>query len=98
MRIGATIAIVSGKGAGQWATVTSVSGDGHTVYTNKPWIVTPAAGSTYATFDWGAANWIIAGNNLSNNDSSTFTTSGGFIKAEIPLRPRVLTFGFGYKF
>lgn len=67
LRIGATIAIVSGKGAGQWATVTSVSGDGHTVYTNKPWIVTPAAGSTYATFDWGAANWIIAGNNLSNN-------------------------------
>jgi len=68
LRAGATIAIVGGPGAGQWATVTGVSGDGHTVYTNKAWTVLPAAGSTYATFDWGAANWIIAGNNLSNNE------------------------------
>jgi len=68
LRVGAEIAIVSGQGAGQWATVTGISGDGHTVYTNHAWTVTPASGSTYATFDWGAANWIIAGNNLSNNE------------------------------
>jgi parallel beta-helix repeat protein len=68
LRVGATIAIVSGTGAGQWAVVTAVSGDGHTVYTNKPWTVLPTYGSTYATFDWGAANWIIAGNTMSNNE------------------------------
>jgi hypothetical protein len=68
LRVGATIAIVGGQGAGQWATVTGVSADGHTVSINQPWTVIPAAGSTYATFDWGAANWIIAGNNLANNE------------------------------
>jgi iron complex outermembrane recepter protein len=58
----------------------------------------------YTTYDANAGvakdNWTIqfTGNNLSNNDSSTFTSSGGFIKSEVPLRPRVLTFGFGYKF
>jgi len=58
----------------------------------------------YTTYDasLGVAkdNWTVqfTGNNLSNNDSSTFTSSGGFIKSEVPLRPRVLTFGFGYKF
>jgi outer membrane receptor protein involved in Fe transport len=45
-------------------------------------------------------NWTVqfTGNNLTNSDASTFTSSGGFIKSEVPLRPRVLTFGFGYKF
>jgi outer membrane receptor protein involved in Fe transport len=58
----------------------------------------------YTTYDATAGvtkdNWTVmfTGNNLANNDSSTFTNSGGFIKSEIPLRPRVLTFGFGYKF
>ena len=58
----------------------------------------------YTTYDASVGvakdNWtvIFTGNNLSNNDSSTFTSSGGFIKSEVPLRPRVLTFGFGYKF
>jgi iron complex outermembrane recepter protein len=58
----------------------------------------------YTTYDANAGvakdNWTVqfTGNNLSNNDSSTFTSSGGFIKSEVPLRPRVLTFGFGYKF
>ena len=31
-------------------------------------------------------------------DASTNTNSDQFIKSEIPLRPRVLTLGFGYKF
>jgi iron complex outermembrane receptor protein len=58
----------------------------------------------YTTYDAtvGVAkdNWTVqfTGNNLSNSDASTFTSSGGFIKSEVPLRPRVLTFGFGYKF
>ena len=58
----------------------------------------------YTTYDaaLGVAkdNWSaqLTGNNLSNSDASTNTTSGQFIKQEIPLRPRVLTLQFGYKF
>lgn len=40
----------------------------------------------------------INGSNLSNSNASMNTTSGQFIKSEIPLRPRVLMFQFGYKF
>jgi hypothetical protein len=40
----------------------------------------------------------ISGSNLTNSDASTFTSSAQFIKSEVPLRPRVLTLGFGYKF
>jgi iron complex outermembrane receptor protein len=58
----------------------------------------------YTTYDASVGvakdNWLVqfTGNNLTNNDASTMTSSGGFIKQEVPLRPRVLTFGFGYKF
>lgn len=40
----------------------------------------------------------ITGSNLSNSDASTNTSSGQFIKTVVPLRPRVLTLQFGYKF
>jgi outer membrane receptor protein involved in Fe transport len=40
----------------------------------------------------------ITGNNLSNSNASTNTSSGQFIKSEVPLRPRVLTLQFGYSF
>jgi iron complex outermembrane receptor protein len=40
----------------------------------------------------------ITGNNITNSDASTNTSSGQFIKSEFPLRPRVLTLQFGYKF
>jgi outer membrane receptor protein involved in Fe transport len=40
----------------------------------------------------------ITGNNLTNSDASTYTSSNQFIKTEVPLRPRVLTLTFGYKF
>jgi iron complex outermembrane recepter protein len=40
----------------------------------------------------------INGSNLTNSNASTNTTSGQFIKSEIPLRPRVLMLQFGYKF
>jgi outer membrane receptor protein involved in Fe transport len=58
----------------------------------------------YTTYDAaiGVAkdNWTaqVTGNNLTNSDASTFTSSGDFIKSEVPLRPRVLTLTFGYKF
>ncbi len=58
----------------------------------------------YTTYDAAIGiskdNWTVqlTGNNLANSDASTNTSSGQFIKTEVPLRPRVLTMGFGYKF
>ena len=38
------------------------------------------------------------GQNLSNSDASTFTSSAQFIKSEVPLRPRVFGVKIGFKF
>jgi iron complex outermembrane recepter protein len=45
-------------------------------------------------------NWTaqITGSNLSNAYAATNVSAGEFIRAEIPLRPRVLTVMFGYRF
>ena len=58
----------------------------------------------YTTYDGalGVAkdNWVaqITGSNLTNSNAATNLSSGQFIKSAIPLRPRVLTFQFDYKF
>jgi hypothetical protein len=58
----------------------------------------------YNTFDasFGVAKdaWdvMVYGQNLSNSNASTYTTSGQDIKAEVPLRPRILGLKFGLKF
>ncbi|MFI4891668.1 MAG: TonB-dependent receptor [Steroidobacterales bacterium] len=58
----------------------------------------------YTTYDasLGVAkdNWTaeLFGQNLTNSDASTFTSSEQFWKSEVPLRPRVLGVKFGYKF
>jgi iron complex outermembrane receptor protein len=58
----------------------------------------------YTTYDAaigvGKDNWTaqITGNNITNSDASVNTSSAQFIKSEVPLRPRVLTLQFGYKF
>jgi outer membrane receptor protein involved in Fe transport len=58
----------------------------------------------YTTYDAsvGVAKdaWMVSffGQNLSNSDASTFTSSAQFIKSEVPLRPRVLGVKIGYKF
>ena len=58
----------------------------------------------YTTYDASLGvtkdNWSAAlyGQNLSNSDASTFTSSAQFIKSEVPLRPRVLGIKIGYKF
>jgi iron complex outermembrane recepter protein len=58
----------------------------------------------YTTYDasLGVAkdNWTAEffGQNLSNSNASTFTSSAQFIKSEVPLRPRVLGLKIGYKF
>jgi iron complex outermembrane recepter protein len=58
----------------------------------------------YTTYDAaiGAAkdNWSVqlSGSNLFDSNAVTNISSGQFIKSEIPIRPRVLTFLVGYKF
>jgi iron complex outermembrane recepter protein len=58
----------------------------------------------YTTYDAALGvtkdNWTaqVNGTNLTNNNASTFTSSGQFIKSEVPLRPRVLMLQIGYKF
>jgi iron complex outermembrane recepter protein len=58
----------------------------------------------YTTYDasLGASkdNWsvLLSGANLGNSDAVTNISSGQFIRSQIPLRPRVLTFNVGYKF
>ncbi|MGA9028159.1 MAG: TonB-dependent receptor [Steroidobacteraceae bacterium] len=58
----------------------------------------------YTTYDASVGvakdNWTAQfyGQNLSNSDASTFTSSAQFIESQVPLRPRVLGIKFGYKF
>jgi iron complex outermembrane receptor protein len=58
----------------------------------------------YTTYDGGLGvakdNWTaqIQGNNLTNAYGPTKISSDQFIKSEIPLRPRVITFLVGYRF
>ena len=58
----------------------------------------------YTTYDaaFGVAKdqWTVEayGSNLANSNASVYTTSGQFIKAEVPLRPRVLGVKVGFKF
>jgi iron complex outermembrane recepter protein len=58
----------------------------------------------YTTYDaaFGIAkdNWHVEayGTNLGNSDASLFTTSGQFVEAQVPLRPRVLGLKVGMKF
>ena len=40
----------------------------------------------------------VFGENLANSDASTFISTGQFIVAQTPLRPRVIGLTLGYKF
>jgi outer membrane receptor protein involved in Fe transport len=53
-----------------------------------------------ASFGVAKDNWTaqISGSNLANTYAATNVSAGEYIRAEIPLRPRVLTAMFGYKF
>jgi outer membrane receptor protein involved in Fe transport len=77
------------------------SGDGVVIPTTTWLRYTMAA---YNTFDAslgltkGAWDVLVYGQNLADKNASTFTTSGQDIKAETPLRPRVLGIKVGFKF
>jgi hypothetical protein len=45
-----------------------------------------------------AWNVMLSGENLSNSNAATFTSTDQFIVEQTPLRPRTLEVSFGYKF
>ena len=53
-----------------------------------------------ASFGISKDNWdlTVFGENLSNANASTFTSTDQFIEEESPLRPRIIGMSFGYKF
>jgi hypothetical protein len=59
---------------------------------------------SYTTYDlsFGISkdNWTLSfvGQNMGDSNASQFTSSAQFIKAEVPLRPRVMGIRFGMKF
>jgi len=77
------------------------SGDGVLIPTTT-WLRYTMKG--YETYDAslglakGAWDLLVFGQNLSNKNASTFTTSGQDIQAQVPLRPRVLGVKVGFKF
>ncbi|TLY67857.1 MAG: TonB-dependent receptor [Gammaproteobacteria bacterium] len=77
------------------------SGDGVLV-PRTTWLrYTMPAYNTYdASIGFAKDTWELNafGQNLSNSNASTFTTSGQDIKAIVPLRPRVLGLKIGFKF
>lgn len=62
-----SVAIVSGPATGQWRSLTGISKGGKEMLVDKRWTVDPPPGSHYAIVNWSAANWIIAGNSMSDN-------------------------------
>jgi iron complex outermembrane receptor protein len=98
-------AIVS---AGHIASMTNAPGsfpDGNDPAQNPPTTVLlrytiPAYTIYDASVGVAKDNWTaqITGSNLSNAYAATNVSAGEFIRAEIPLRPRVLTAMFGYRF
>ena len=77
------------------------SGDGVLIPTTTQLRYTqPGYTTVDASFGIAKDNWYanIFGSNLTNKNASTFTSTGQFIKAETPLRPRVLGIKFGSSF
>jgi iron complex outermembrane receptor protein len=66
--------------------------------------VSPFTMPGYTTYDASAGigkdQWTVTayGQNLTNNESSTYTSSNQFVVTQTVLRPRVLGLRFGYKF
>jgi len=59
------IAIVKGKGTGQWRYITDSKEN--TLYIDRPWDVVPEAGSNYVVTTWSAEDWLVNDNILEGN-------------------------------
>jgi iron complex outermembrane receptor protein len=60
----------------------------------------PAYSTVNASAGVAKDAWTVtfSGENLANSHAATFTSTDQFIVEQTPLRPRILTVGFGYKF
>lgn len=70
-----TIAIVHGKGAGQWRTI--VKNNDTVLTVDRPWDVIPAPGSHYVTTQWSCYQMIVKDNILKDNNRGIWMYSGG---------------------
>ncbi len=61
---GTAIAIIKGRGTGQWRTITARNGN--TITVNSPWAVNPDSTSNYSIFVWSNQNTTISGNTFTN--------------------------------
>ncbi len=59
------IAIVNGKGTGQWRYITTKKGS--TITIDHPWEVIPEAGCHYVVMSWSAEDWLVKDNILEDN-------------------------------
>lgn len=69
------VAIVSGKGAGQWRYITGNTP--HTLQTDRPWDVVPEKGSQYVIMKWSAEDWLVKDNVLEGNNRGIWFYCGG---------------------
>lgn len=69
------IAIVSGKGAGQWRTI--VHNNDTVLSLDRPWDVIPEKGSHYIINQWSAYQLLVKGNILKDNHQGIMMYCGG---------------------
>jgi len=60
------VAIVDGKGAGQWRRI--VKNNANTITVSKPWDIIPDNSSHYVLIRWSAEDWLVKGNVLEGNN------------------------------
>jgi hypothetical protein len=69
------VAIISGRGCGQWRYI--VKNSETTVYVNKPWDVIPDSTSRFTVIKWSAEDWLIKDNILNDNHQGIMLYCGG---------------------
>lgn len=60
------VAIIAGKGAGQWRYI--LSNTSNTIKVDKPWEVIPGKDSYYVIMRWSAKGWLVKDNILEGNN------------------------------
>jgi outer membrane receptor protein involved in Fe transport len=78
----------------------SIAESGGVITTGRLRFEDPAYSTFDASFGISKDQWnlSIVGENLSNSNAATFTSTDQFIEAQTPLRPRVISMNFGWKF
>ncbi|MDD4922842.1 MAG: glycosyl hydrolase family 28-related protein, partial [Bacteroidales bacterium] len=70
-----SVAIVSGKGAGQWRYITGNTAT--TMQLDRPWDVIPDKGSEYVVMKWSAEDFMVKDNILEGNNRGIWFYGGG---------------------